>query len=83
MVPDARVFSSMQNEQKYGFTHGYMTVWYIKGIYVSFVNCFVAILSHHNNLLLLALTVVAILLLYLQTNKCIALPIFSQFTFTR
>jgi hypothetical protein len=27
MVPDARVFSSMQNEQKYGFTHGYMTVW--------------------------------------------------------
>jgi hypothetical protein len=56
VVPDARVFSSMQNEQKYGFTHGYMTVWYIKGIYVSFVNCFVVILPHHNNLLLLALT---------------------------
>jgi hypothetical protein len=42
--------------------HGYMTVWYTKGIYVSFVNCFVncfvAILPHHKNLLLLALTLV-------------------------
>ena len=55
MVPDAMVFSSMKNEQKY---HGYMTVWYIKGIYVSFVNCFVVILPHHKNLLLLALTLV-------------------------
>jgi hypothetical protein len=26
-------------------THGYMTVWYTKGIYVSFVNCFVVIES--------------------------------------
>ena len=34
--------------------HGYMTVWYTKGIYVSFVNCFVVILPHHKNLLLLA-----------------------------
>jgi hypothetical protein len=34
-------------------THGYMTVWYTKGIYVSFVNCFVVILPHHKNLLLL------------------------------
>jgi hypothetical protein len=25
-------------------THGYMTVWYTKGIYLSFVNCFVVIL---------------------------------------
>ena len=39
-------------------THGYITVWYTKGIYVSFVNCFVVILSHHKNLLLLALTLV-------------------------
>ena len=39
-------------------THGYMTVWYIKGIYVSFVNCFVVILPHNNNSLLLALTLV-------------------------
>jgi hypothetical protein len=39
-------------------THGYMTVWYTKGIYVSFVNCFVVILPHHKNLLLLALTLV-------------------------
>jgi hypothetical protein len=31
-------------------------VWYTKGIYVSFVNCFVVILPHHKNLLLLALT---------------------------
>ena len=38
--------------------HGYMTVWYTKGIYVSFVNCFVVILPHHKNLLLLALTLV-------------------------
>ena len=37
-------------------THGYMTVWYTKGIYASFVNCFVVFLSHHKNLLLLALT---------------------------
>jgi hypothetical protein len=44
MVPDARVLSSMKNEQKY---HGNMTVWYTKGIYVSFVNCFVVILPHH------------------------------------
>jgi hypothetical protein len=51
MVPDARVLSSMKNEQKY---HGNMTVWYTKGIYVSFVNCFVVILPHHKNLLLLA-----------------------------
>ena len=47
--------SSMQNEKN---THGYMTVWYTKGIYVSFVNCFVVILPHHKNLLLLALTLV-------------------------
>ena len=39
-------------------THGYITVWYTKGIYVSFVNCFVVILPHHKNLLLLALTLV-------------------------
>jgi hypothetical protein len=39
-------------------THGYMTVWYTKGIYVSFVNCFVVILPHHKNVLLLALTLV-------------------------
>ena len=37
-------------------THGYMTVWYTKGIYVSFVNCFVVILPHRKNLLLLVLT---------------------------
>jgi hypothetical protein len=55
MVPDARVFSSMKNEQKY---HGYMTVWYTKDIYVSFVNCFVVIRPHHKNCLLLALTLV-------------------------
>jgi hypothetical protein len=40
------------------FTHGYMTVWYTKGIYVSFVNYFEVILPHHTNLLLLALTLV-------------------------
>jgi hypothetical protein len=34
--------SSMQNEKN---THGYMTVWYTKGIYVSFVNCFVVTTS--------------------------------------
>ena len=39
-------------------THGYMKVWYTKGIYVSFVNCFVVILPHHKNLLLLTLTLV-------------------------
>ena len=39
-------------------THGYMTVWYTKGIYVSFVNCFVIILPHPKNVLLLALTLV-------------------------
>jgi hypothetical protein len=50
MVPDARVFSSVMNEQKN--THDYMTEWYTKGIYVSFV----FILPHHKNLLLLALT---------------------------
>ena len=43
MVPDARVFSSIKNEQKY-----------TKCIYVGFV----VILLHHNNLLLLALTLV-------------------------
>ena len=37
-------------------THGYMTMCYTNGIYVSFVNCFVVILPHHKNLLLLALT---------------------------
>jgi hypothetical protein len=47
-------------------THGYMTVWYTKGIYVSFV----VILPHHKNVLLLALTLIAILLLDIQTNKC-------------
>jgi hypothetical protein len=65
-----------------------MTVWYTKGIYVSFVNCFAVIFPHHKNLLLLALTsrysMIAILLLDIQTNKFIALPNFSQFTsFTR
>ena len=39
-------------------THGSLTVWYTKSIYVSFVNCFVVILPHHKNLLLLALTLV-------------------------
>ena len=39
-------------------THGYMTAWYTKGIYVSCVNCSVVILPHHKNLLLLALTLV-------------------------
>jgi hypothetical protein len=64
-------------------THGYMTVCYTNGIYVSFVNCFVVILPHHKNLLLLY-NMIAILLLDLQTNKCIALLIYSQFTsFTR
>ena len=43
MVPDARVFSSVMNEQKN--THDYMTEWYTKGIYVSFV----VILPHHKN----------------------------------
>ena len=52
MVSDARVSSSVMNEQKN--THGYMTEWYTKGIYVSFVD----ILPHHKNLLLLALTLV-------------------------
>jgi hypothetical protein len=37
--------------------HG-VTVWYTKGIYVSFVNCFVVILPHHKNVLLLALSLV-------------------------
>ena len=40
-------------------THGYyMTVWYTKCIYLSFVTCFVVILPHHKNLILLALTLV-------------------------
>jgi hypothetical protein len=39
-------------------THGYMTVWYTKGIYVSFMNCFVVIPPHQKNVLLLALTLV-------------------------
>jgi hypothetical protein len=39
-------------------THGYMTVWCTKGIYVSFVNCFMVILPHHKNVLLLALILV-------------------------
>jgi hypothetical protein len=39
-------------------THGYMTVWYTRDIYVSFVNCCVVILPHHKNLLLLSLTLV-------------------------
>jgi hypothetical protein len=39
-------------------THGYMPVWYTKGIYVSLVNCFVVIPPHHKNVLLLALTLV-------------------------
>jgi hypothetical protein len=43
-----------------------MTVWYTKGIYVSFV----VILPHHKNVLLLALTLISILLLDIQTNKC-------------
>jgi hypothetical protein len=51
MVPDTRVFSSMKNEKN---THDYMTVWYTKGIYVSFV----IILPHHKKLLLLAVTLV-------------------------
>jgi hypothetical protein len=54
-VPDARVFSSIKNEQKYPWL---MTVWYTKGIYVSFVNCFVVILPLHKNFLLLALTLI-------------------------
>ena len=57
-----------------------MTVWYTKGIYVSFVNCFVVILPHHKNLLLLALTLVQYDCYSITghpTNKCIAIPIFS------
>jgi hypothetical protein len=39
-------------------THSYMTVWYTKGIQVSFVNCFVVILPHHKNLLLFGIALV-------------------------
>ena len=64
-----------------------MTVWYTKGIYVSFVNCFVVILPHHKKLLQLELTLVQYDCYSITghpTNKFIAIPIFSQFTsFTR
>jgi hypothetical protein len=61
-------------------THGYMTVWYTKGIYVSFVICFVVILPHQKNVLLLTLTLVQ----YYCFSITGPLPIFSQFTsFTR
>ena len=54
IIPDARVFISIKNEQKFPC----MTVWHTKGINVNFVNCFVVILPHHKNLLLLVLTLV-------------------------
>ena len=53
VVPDARVFSSIKNEQKYPWLY-HSAVHQLKGIYVSFV----VILPHYNNLLLLALTLV-------------------------
>ena len=60
-----------------------MTVWYTKGIYISFVNCFVVILPHHRNLLLLALTLVQYiyiwLLFYYWTSKLINLLLFQSF----
>ena len=62
-------------------THGYMTVWYTKDISVSFVNCFVVILPHHNMLLLLALTLVRTvwLLFYYWTSKLINVFLFPTF----
>jgi hypothetical protein len=53
VVPDARVFSSIKNEQKYPWLY-HSAVHQLKGIYVSFV----VILPHYKNLLLLALTLV-------------------------
>jgi hypothetical protein len=55
MVPGDSVFSLMKIEKN---TYGYMTVWYTKCTYVSFMKCFVVILPHHKNLLLLVLTLV-------------------------
>ena len=53
VVPDARVFSSIKNEQKYPWLY-HSAVHQLKGIYVSFV----VILPDYKNLLLLALTLV-------------------------
>ena len=53
VIPDARVFSSIKNEQKYPWLY-HSAVHQLKGIYVSFV----VILPHYKNLLLLALTLV-------------------------
>jgi hypothetical protein len=53
MVSDARVFSSIKNEQKYPWLY-HSVVHQLKGIYVSFV----VILPHYKNLLLLVLTLV-------------------------
>jgi hypothetical protein len=65
--------------------HGYMTVWYTKGIYVSFVNCFVncfvVILPHHKNLLLLALTLVQYDYYYITgPHKLINVLLFPSFS---
>jgi len=56
-----------------------MTVWYTKGIYVSFVYCFVVILLHHNNLLLLALTLVQYAHYSITKSKLINLLLFPSF----
>jgi hypothetical protein len=50
VVPDAWVFSSIKNEQKYPWLY-HSAVHQLKGIYVSFV----VILPHYNNLLLIFL----------------------------
>ena len=55
MVPDARVFSSIKNEQKYPWL--YASVVH-QGYLCKFCEPFVVILPHHKNLLLLALTLV-------------------------
>jgi hypothetical protein len=55
IVPDARVFSSIKNEQKYPWLYDSVVH---QGYLCNFVNCLVVILPHHKNLLLLALILI-------------------------
>jgi hypothetical protein len=84
MVQDARVFSSMKNEQKYPWL-------YDSAVHPGYLSKFCELLCGHSSSSQGVVTVGITLVQYdcyfitgPQTNKCIALPIFSQFTsFTR
>jgi hypothetical protein len=80
MVPDARVFSSIKNEQKYPWLYDSVVH---QGYLIKFCELFCGHPSSSQEFVTVGITLVQYDCYSItgpQTNKCIALPIVSQFT---